>query len=159
MRLTAAVICCSAALAACESAPPPTTVVVPPQPAAVVVPPPAMQASNVNVSRSPEPQRLSMTETRTLVSGNTAVGVSANGSPYRAYFAPDGTVRFNNAVTSDQGTWEVQQDGSLCTTLPHVAQGAEHCYAIVREGRVILYERDNMPEGSFRVVLGNPMTL
>ncbi|HUK57793.1 MAG TPA: hypothetical protein VLV50_01080 [Stellaceae bacterium] len=116
------------------------------------------QQSTLQTASLPAPQVLSMSDITRLVSNNTLVGVSANGSPYRAYFAGDGSVRFNNAAITDQGTWHVSSEGQLCTTLPHVNQ-AEHCYTIAMEGRVILYEANGVPEGSFRVVTGNPMGL
>jgi hypothetical protein len=151
-----------AALAACvTSAPPPPPVVVttPPQRAVIVTPPPVVYSGS-SMAAPAAAMRLSAPEIQSLLANNTAVGVGATGVPYDVYFAGNGVAHFREPGLADTGSWRVLPDGNLCSTLPHVAQGVEHCYTVARYGNVILYQRpDGVAEGSIRVVTGNPLDL
>ena len=130
-------------------------VTAPPQPVVVA---PAYSGSSVAAPAAA--MRLSAPEIQSLLANNTAVGVSASGVPYDVYFAGNGIAHFRDQNVSDSGTWSVRADGSLCSTLPRIAQGVEHCYTVMRYGNVILYQRpDGVAEGSIRVMTGDPLGL
>jgi hypothetical protein len=159
-------------LAGCGS-PPRTLVSAPPPPP----PPPAISgafvapqelasapgSSGSSVAPAAAPGaaiRLQASDTLALLANNTAVGLTDAGVPYLVYFANDGVARFREETLADSGTWRVLPDGTVCSRLPRVAQGAESCYALSRYGDVILYHRpDGLAMGSIRVISGNPQNL
>ena len=104
--------------------------------------------------------RLQASDTLALLANNTAVGLTDAGVPYLVYFANNGVAHFREENLVDSGTWRVLPDGTVCSRLPRVAQGAESCYSLSRYGDVILYHRpDGLAMGSIRVVSGNPQNL
>ena len=159
-------------LGACSASPPPRPIVAAPPPP----PPPVVTGSLIAPQTSavapvysgsstapvlvPGAMRLSASDAMSLLTNNTAVGLTDSGVPYEVYFGSNGVVRFRETNTVEGGTWRVLPDGQVCTQLPSVTHGAEDCYVLSRYGNVILYGPANGPTiGSVRVVAGNPQAI
>jgi hypothetical protein len=138
---------------------PASAIATPPPAAAPVVP----AAPGAGTSTMPGgPGRMTASETATLVAGNTATGVAADGKAYFAWFAPGGQLRFRQGDFADSGTWRVGPDGSFCTSMARTNGGAEECYYLSRTGSAtaVRFERlDGTPVGTFSVLPGNPQAL
>lgn len=126
-----------------------------PQPTTVVV------ANGISGSSVPMPRtRLTAIEVQTLMTGNTAAGIAANGQPYYAFFRRNGGVEFRQATIVDSGSWRVLPDGRICSTLTNINSGTEQCYALYRNGTNVDYDRpDGNRMGTFTVEAGNPQNL
>jgi hypothetical protein len=125
-----------------------------PQPAVVYTQPPAVVAPRT--AAAAPAVRLSADEALGLLTNNTAVGLTFDGTPYRVYFGDDGVARYRTAELTDGGTWRVLTNGEVCSRLPQLDRGAENCYVLARYGDVILYGQENGPPlGSIRVVAGD----
>jgi hypothetical protein len=126
-----------------------------PQPTTVVV------ANGISGSSDAMPRmRLSAAEVGTLIPGNTAAGIAANGQPYYAFFRRTGGVEFRQATIVDSGFWRILPDGRICSTLTRTNNGAEECYSLYRNGTNVDYHRpDGNPLGTFTVEAGNPQNL
>jgi len=105
-------------------------------------------------------RRVTSGELRSELADNTVSGVAKNGQTFYSWFAPDGTLHFAQANVRDTGTWSVNSDGQLCTSLTQINAGAQSCYAVYRNGNSLTFERtDGQPVGTFTFVPGNPQKL
>jgi hypothetical protein len=88
------------------------------------------------------------------------VGLRPNGTPYYAYFQPNGQERFREGDAYASGAWRVLPDGRLCTQLARFNGGAEQCYVLSHSGNVVTFQSpDGTQAGSFTLVSGNPQGL
>lgn len=143
----------SPAASASTAAPPVQT------PGATVTPnmPPATSGSSTMTAA---PIRMTPTDIRSTLVNNTATGLSSDGQTYFAWFGPTGQVRFVQGNFRDTGTWRILPDGSLCSQMRQIADNAEQCYSVYRNGNVMSYGRPGGSElGSFSVLPGNPQNL
>jgi hypothetical protein len=105
-------------------------------------------------------RRISGSELRTELADNTVTGVARNGQTFYSWFSPNGALHFQQANLRDTGSWSVNSDGQLCTSLTHVNAGGQSCYAVYRNGNSLTFERtDGAPVGTFTFVPGNPQNL
>lgn len=128
------------------------------QPSSTVTPiPGATSGSSAAVSGA---RRIPSNELRSAFTDNTVSGVARNGQTFYSWFAPNGTLHFQQANFQDTGTWSVNSDGQLCTSLTRIANGAESCYDVYGSGNSLTFERTNgQPVGTFTFVPGNPENL
>jgi hypothetical protein len=104
--------------------------------------------------------RMTANEIANTLTSNTVVGYANDGTPYYAYFLPNGEQRFRIGSTPDTGTWRVLGSGELCSRLVRINNGAEQCYWLYRNGDSVLFENvAGAQQGSFRVLPGDPQRL
>ena len=106
------------------------------------------------------PMRMSANEVMSSLPNNTASGYAANGTPYYAYFEPNGQERFREGDFYANGGWRVLADGRFCTQLARVNDGVEQCYVLNHSGNLVTFQYpDGSQAGSFTLVAGNPQGL
>ncbi len=101
-------------------------------------------------------------EMRSLYPGNTVTGEDTYGERFLEYWAPDGKA-FGRTSTghTDEGTWEITDDGQFCFQFKIFNGGKKICYINFKRGDV--YENWE-PDGSrmrerFKIRPGNPENL
>ena len=123
----------------------------------------ALSGSSIMPQAAPAPSapmRMSANEVMSSLPNNTASGYAANGTPYYAYFQPNGQERFREGDAYASGGWRVLPDGRLCTQLARFNGGAEQCYVLSHSGNVVTFQSpDGTQAGSFTLVSGNPQGL
>lgn len=74
---------------------------------------------------------------RAALAGNTVVGVW-EGTPYRQYFAPDGSTTYVwNGDEPVTGEWQVTGEGGVCTRLPPSRQW--NCNGVWKQGELVVW--------------------
>lgn len=105
-------------------------------------------------------RRISGSELRSELADNTVSGVARNGQTFYSWFSPNGALHFQQADVRDTGSWSVNSEGQLCTSLTHINAGGQSCFAVYRNGNSLTFERtDGEPVGTFTFVPGNPQNL
>jgi len=109
----------------------------------------------------PRVAALSSDELRSLFSGNTATGDSTRGR-WHVYWAPDGKafIRTFNGQT-DEGTWEVNDDGEFCRQFANFRGGRKACFIFIKKGdeyEIWTADRSRM-RGTLKIRPGNPENL
>ena len=110
------------------------------------------------------PQLKSLTSVvlRSLFPGNTATGDTAFGGGGHVYHVPDGKllIRTFDGQT-DQGTWEIIDDGQFCRQWSNFGDGKQTCFIFFAQMSEYEYWHADGSRmlGSFKLRLGNPENL
>jgi adenylate cyclase len=110
------------------------------------------------------PQRKSLTSVvlRSLFPGNTATGETEFGAEGHVYHLPDGKllIRTFNGQT-DQGTWEITEDGQVCRQWNNFGDGKKTCFIYFTKGDEYeyWYPDGSKMGGKFKLRVGNPENL
>jgi len=110
------------------------------------------------------PQLKSLTSVvlRSLFPGNTATGDTEFGGGGHVYHVPDGKllIRTFNGQT-DQGTWEIIDDGQFCRQWKNFGDGKQTCFIFfAKMGEYEYWHADGSRMlGIFKLRLGNPENL
>jgi len=109
-------------------------------------------------------QRKSLTSLvlRSLFPGNTATGETVFGGGGHVYHVPDGKllIRTFNGQT-DQGTWEITEDGQFCRQWNNFGGGRNTCFIYFTKGSEYeyWYADGSRMLGKFKLKVGNPENL
>jgi tetratricopeptide (TPR) repeat protein len=97
---------------------------------------------------------------RSLFPGNTGTGEVAGGDQWHIYHVPDGRLLIRNpGGHTDEGTWEITDDGQFCRQWN--SGGRKACWIYFKNGDELEYwypDRSRM-RGKFKIRLGNPENL
>jgi TolB-like protein/class 3 adenylate cyclase len=110
------------------------------------------------------PQRTSLTSVllNSLLPGNTAIGETVFGDGGYVYHLPDGKllIRTFNGQT-DQGTWEITEDGQVCRQWNNFGDGKKTCFIYFTKGDEYeyWYPDGSKMRGKFKLRVGNPENL
>jgi TolB-like protein/class 3 adenylate cyclase len=110
------------------------------------------------------PQRTSLTSVllNSLLPGNTAIGETVFGDGGYVYHLPDGKllIRTFNGQT-DQGTWEITEDGQICRQWNNFGDGKKTCFIYFTKGDEYeyWYPDGSKMRGKFKLRVGNPENL
>jgi hypothetical protein len=107
-------------------------------------------------------ERLSASEMRSALSGNTLYGKTERGSDFRVYHSLEGKMSGQARLAYyDVGEWDVTEDGNYCRQWTNWREGARDCFDMYRTGdnqfriNAINYHY----ESTFRVREGDPESL
>lgn len=85
-------------------------------------------------------ERLDGAAISATISGNTAIATETSGTPWRQYFAPDGTTRYySGSRPASLGEWRVEND-QYCSLWPPAKSW--DCYDVVQSGNSVVWQRD-----------------
>ncbi|MEO0497547.1 MAG: hypothetical protein AAF141_09285 [Pseudomonadota bacterium] len=74
------------------------------------------------------------------ISGNTAIATGARGTPWRQFFAADGSTRYySGSRPASLGEWRIQGD-QYCSLWPPSEKW--DCYDVVQKDNMIVWRRD-----------------
>jgi tetratricopeptide (TPR) repeat protein len=105
---------------------------------------------------------LTAAEMRSLFPGNTMTGQNVYGERWHAYYAPDGKM-FGRSFSgqTDEGTWEITDDGQDCGQYNNWQGGRYECFINFKKGDVYeyWYADGSRMRGTFKIRPGNPENL
>ncbi|MEN0087795.1 MAG: hypothetical protein AAF737_05090 [Pseudomonadota bacterium] len=85
-------------------------------------------------------EQLTGPEIETALSGNTTIATGTTGTPWRQFFAGDGTTRYySGSQPASLGEWRVQGD-EYCSLWPPARTW--DCYTVLRSDQIIIWLRD-----------------
>jgi tetratricopeptide (TPR) repeat protein len=110
------------------------------------------------------PQRKSLTSVvlRSLFPGKTATGETVFAGGGHVYHVPDGKLLIRTfSGQTDQGTWEITEDGQFCRQWNNFGGGRKTCFIYFTKGDEYEYwDADgSRMRGKFKLRLGNPENL
>ncbi len=111
---------------------------------------------------APRVAPMTAAEMRSLFPGNTVTGQSVYGDRFHDYWAPDGKA-FERTFTgeTDEGTWEITDDGQFCFQFNNFGGGRKRCYINFKKGdEYEAWSADGSRlRSKFKIRPGNPENL
>ncbi len=107
-------------------------------------------------------QRLSASEMRSVISGNTLSGKTEWGADFHVYHSPDRKMSAQGKLAYyDVGIWEITDDGKYCREWTYWRDAARDCFEMYRigEDRFRIKAINYHYESIFRMRKGDPQNL
>ncbi len=111
---------------------------------------------------APQREPLTAEVLRSAFPGNTSTGESVFGGEWHIHYVPDGTLLYRpSGGQTEQGTWEITDDGRFCRQWSEFGAGNRKCWIYFKDGDVYeyWYPDGSRLRGKFKVRPGNPENL